>query len=76
MAVQILSTTTTTTLKRKRQLSSESIQSTFPLAKFEMLPPELLERIFTYVTLPIEKATTGVQMPRAYTLLFFITDNH
>lgn len=71
MAVQILSTTAP--LNRKRQPSNQSLQTTTPTAKFEMLPPELLERIFTYVTLPIERATTGVQMPRAYTFLSILT---
>lgn len=62
MAVQAL--VATTPLKRKRQDASYTSRPAPSLTQFEMLPPELLEKIFTYVTLPFEKPTTGVQMPR------------
>lgn len=51
---------TTAPLEKKKQESARSPRPAINMTKFEMLPAELLEEIFIYVTLPIENPTRGI----------------
>ena len=62
MAVQVI--TTMPPVKMKRQESSRCRRPIMSKTKFEMLPPEVLNQIFTYVTLPFEQHIAAVHMPR------------